>query len=36
MAKTVAEHRESDRDGAEHDPGREAEVRVLDVLDTLS
>jgi nucleoside-diphosphate-sugar epimerase len=35
MARTVAEHRESDRDGAEHDPGRDAEERVLGVLDTL-
>ncbi|QLG63583.1 NAD-dependent epimerase/dehydratase family protein [Halorarum salinum] len=35
MARTVAEHRESDRDGAEHDPGREAEERVLGVLDTV-
>jgi nucleoside-diphosphate-sugar epimerase len=35
MARTVAEHRESDRDGAEYDPGREAEERVLGVLDTL-
>ena len=36
MAATVAEHRESDRDGSEHDPGRDAEERVLDVLDTLA
>jgi nucleoside-diphosphate-sugar epimerase len=35
MARTVAEHRESDRDGAAYDPGREAEERVLGVLDTL-
>lgn len=35
MARTVEEHRESDRDGSEHDPGREAEQRVLGVLDTL-
>ena len=35
MARTVAEHRESDRDGAEHDPGRDAEERVLGVLDTI-
>ncbi|QZP37188.1 NAD-dependent epimerase/dehydratase family protein [Halobaculum magnesiiphilum] len=35
MERTVAEHRESDRDGSEHDPGREAEERVLGVLDTL-
>lgn len=35
MARTVAEHRESDRNGDEHDPGRPAEERVLGVLDTL-
>ncbi|SFL05212.1 Nucleoside-diphosphate-sugar epimerase [Halogranum rubrum] len=35
MARTVEEHRESERDGAEYDPGREAEERVLGVLDTL-
>lgn len=35
MARTVADHGESDRDGSEHDPGREAEERVLGVLDTL-
>ncbi|GAA0210502.1 NAD-dependent epimerase/dehydratase family protein [Halobaculum roseum] len=35
MERTVAEHRESDRDGSEHDPGRDAEERVLGVLDTL-
>lgn len=35
MTKTVAEHRESDRDGAEYNPGRDAEERVLGVLDTL-
>jgi nucleoside-diphosphate-sugar epimerase len=35
MARTVAEHRESDRNGSEHDPGHEAEERVLGVLDTL-
>jgi len=35
MERTVSEHRESDRDGGEHDPGREAEERVLGVLDTL-
>lgn len=34
MARTVSEHEESDRDGAQHDPGREAEERVLGVLDT--
>lgn len=32
---TVADHWESDRDGSEHDPGRAAEERVLDVLDTV-
>ncbi len=35
LARTVADHRESDRDGSEHDPGREAEGRVLSVLDTV-
>ncbi|AEN07198.1 NAD-dependent epimerase/dehydratase family protein [Halolamina sp.] len=35
MARTVEEHRDSDRDGSEYDPGREAEEAVLDVLDTL-
>jgi nucleoside-diphosphate-sugar epimerase len=35
MARTVADHSESDRDGSEHDPGRAAEERVLGVLDTL-
>jgi nucleoside-diphosphate-sugar epimerase len=35
MARTVAEHRESDRDGSEHDPGRDAEESVLGVLDTV-
>lgn len=35
MARTVEEHRDSDRDGAEFDPGRENEEAVLDVLDTL-
>lgn len=35
MARTVEEHRESERDGAEYDPGREKEETVLDVLDTL-
>jgi nucleoside-diphosphate-sugar epimerase len=32
---TVADHRASDRDGSEHDPGREAEERILGVLDTV-
>ena len=35
MAETVAEHRESGRDGSEWDPGREAEERVLGVKETL-
>ncbi|WP_115864933.1 NAD-dependent epimerase/dehydratase family protein [Halorussus litoreus] len=35
MEATVADHLDSDRDGSEHDPGRDAEERVLGVLDTL-
>jgi nucleoside-diphosphate-sugar epimerase len=35
MARAVADHRESDRDGREEGPSREAEERVLGVLDTL-
>ncbi|RDI71103.1 NAD-dependent epimerase/dehydratase family protein [Halopelagius longus] len=35
MARTVEEHRRSDRDGSEHDPGRDAEESVLSILDTL-
>ncbi|MDZ5810960.1 NAD-dependent epimerase/dehydratase family protein [Halorubrum sp. AD140] len=35
MARTVADHRESDRDGNEWDPGRDAEERVLGVKETL-
>ncbi|ELZ27326.1 nucleoside-diphosphate-sugar epimerase [Halogeometricum pallidum JCM 14848] len=35
MAATVDEHRKSDRDGAEWDPGRDAEESVLEILDTL-
>jgi 2'-hydroxyisoflavone reductase len=35
MATTVAAHRDSDGDGSEYDPGRDAERAVLDVLDTL-
>jgi len=35
MARTVEEHRDSDRDGSEWDPGRDAEERVLGVKDTL-
>lgn len=33
--RTVEEHRDADRDGSEHDPGRDAEERVLEVLDTI-
>ena len=35
MARSVTAHRESDRDGSEHDPGREERDAVLDVLDTV-
>lgn len=35
MARTVDEHRASDRDGSDHDPGREAEERVLGILETI-
>jgi nucleoside-diphosphate-sugar epimerase len=35
LEATVAEHRESDRTGREYGPDREAEERVLGVLDTL-
>jgi len=35
MATTVSEHLESDRDGHEYDPGRDAEARVLGVLETI-
>ncbi|MFC5278731.1 NAD-dependent epimerase/dehydratase family protein [Halorubrum rubrum] len=35
MARSVADHRDSDRDGSEWDPGRDAEERVLGVKDTL-
>ena len=35
MDRSVADHLESDRDGSEYDPGREAEERVLGILDTL-
>jgi len=35
MERTVAEHLEADRDGSDHDPGRDAEERVLSVLDTV-
>jgi 2'-hydroxyisoflavone reductase len=36
LAATVEEYAESDRDGSEHGPDREAEARVLGVLDTLA
>ncbi|MFC7212848.1 NAD-dependent epimerase/dehydratase family protein [Saliphagus sp. GCM10025334] len=35
MARTLEEHEASDRDGSEYDPGRDAEERVLGILDTL-
>ncbi|MFB6126788.1 MAG: NAD-dependent epimerase/dehydratase family protein [Halolamina sp.] len=35
MARTAEEHLAADRDGSDHDPGREAEERVLSVLDTV-
>ncbi|ELZ86545.1 NAD-dependent epimerase/dehydratase [Haloferax elongans ATCC BAA-1513] len=35
MRRSVESHRDSDRDGSEHDPGRDAEARVLSILDTL-
>ncbi|WP_458206015.1 NAD-dependent epimerase/dehydratase family protein [Haladaptatus sp. NG-SE-30] len=35
MARTVDEHLESDRDGSDHDPGRENEEKVLGVLETI-
>ena len=35
IVETVAEHSESDRDGREEGPDREAETRVLDVLETI-
>lgn len=35
MARTVADHRDADRDGSEHDPGRDAEERVIGVKETL-
>jgi hypothetical protein len=35
MGATVAEYRESDRDGSAYGPDREAAERVLGVLDTL-
>lgn len=36
MAETASEHSESERTGDEYDPGRDAEERVLEVLDTVS
>ncbi|WP_312907165.1 NAD-dependent epimerase/dehydratase family protein [Natronosalvus caseinilyticus] len=35
MARTLEEHEASDRDGSEYDPGRDAEERVLGILDTI-
>jgi nucleoside-diphosphate-sugar epimerase len=35
MARTVADHLDSDRDGSDWDPGREREERLLDVLGTV-
>ncbi|MUV56891.1 NAD-dependent epimerase/dehydratase family protein [Halogeometricum sp. CBA1124] len=35
MAASVDDHRDSDRDGSEWDPGRDAEESVLEILDTL-
>ena len=35
MARSVADHLATDRDGSDHHPGRENEQAVLDVLDTL-
>jgi len=35
MARSVADYLATDRDGSDHDPGRENEQAVLDVLDTL-
>jgi hypothetical protein len=35
MARTVDDHVDADRDGAEWDPGRDAEERLLAVLDTV-
>ncbi len=35
MARTVEDHLESDRDGLENGPDRDAEERVLGILDTL-
>ncbi|MFC6992176.1 NAD-dependent epimerase/dehydratase family protein [Haladaptatus sp. GCM10025707] len=35
MQRSVDDHRDSDRNGSEWDPGRDAEERVLSVLDTI-
>lgn len=35
MERTASEFLESDRDGSDHDPGRDAEERVLSVLETV-
>lgn len=35
MARTATDHRESERDGSDHDPGRDAEERVIEVLTTI-
>jgi nucleoside-diphosphate-sugar epimerase len=35
MAAAVADHRDSDRDGREHDPGADARATVREVLDTV-
>ncbi|WP_411968136.1 NAD-dependent epimerase/dehydratase family protein [Haloferax sp. YSSS75] len=35
MRRSVEAHHESERDGSKHDPGRDAEERVLSILDTL-
>lgn len=35
LRASVADHLESGRDGSDYDPGREAEMRVIEVLDTL-
>jgi nucleoside-diphosphate-sugar epimerase len=35
MERTVTDYRESDRDGSDHDPGRDAGQRLLELLDTV-
>lgn len=35
IARTITEHRENGRDGGDHDPGRDREERVIEVLDTI-